>query len=131
MPQQPLDDQAYLQTRDRRRRIAIAVSCLVGGIIFAPVALFLAIASAGAGHGDYGLARLLFPYSMLLTLTQRNEITGPLIVLACAQFPVYGVVLGSAALRNSMTLRVVASILGVLHLIAVIGCFSGVIPNFS
>lgn len=64
-------------------------------LFFTPVALFLAVVSAGSGHGDYLWARILFPYTMLLTL-RFDTITGPLTWLAIVQFPSYGVVLGVA-----------------------------------
>jgi hypothetical protein len=127
----PLDYQAYFRAKDRRRCVAVAVSCFVGGVVFAPIAILLAVASGGAGHGNYGFARLLFPYPMLLTLMAGGTITAPLIVLAWAQFPVYGAATGVAALKGMKTFRVVAAAIGIVHLIAVIACFSGAITNFS
>lgn len=68
---------------------------LVLGILLTPVALFFAVASAGAGHGDYVLARILFPLTILATyVTESIGVTG--ITIACVQFPLYGWLLGSA-----------------------------------
>ena len=69
---------------------------LVLGLILTPVALFFAVASAGAGHGDYVLARVLFPLTILSThLTESIGVVG--FTIACVQFPLYGWLLGSAA----------------------------------
>jgi hypothetical protein len=58
-------------------------SALIGLLIGAALtisAIILALSSIGDGHGDFVFARLLFPYSMLLTLLTR-DITAPLITL--------------------------------------------------
>jgi hypothetical protein len=73
-----------------------------------PACLLLALASGGAGHGDYLWAKLLFPLTMLST-SVFGSITVPFIVLAVAQYPAYGVVLGlaNAKSRLATTLRTV------------------------
>lgn len=71
---------------------------LIAGIVAAPVALFFAVVSGGAGHGDYFAARLLFPLPMLSTYLFR-EITLPAIAIARVQFPIYGW-FGGAALKK-------------------------------
>ena len=78
------------------------------GVLFTPIALFLAVASAGAGHGDYVLARLLFPLTILSTHF-TDSITAPGLVIACVQFPVYGWLVGVGienAKRSLVTLTV-------------------------
>ncbi len=97
---------------------------LVGAAI-TPFAVGAAIESASAGHGDYLLAKLLFPYSMLLTRLTGDTITYPLIGLALIQFPLYGLV---ASLFNAA--RSAGSLL-VLHVIGVFLCFSGLLSNFG
>jgi hypothetical protein len=72
---------------------------LVIGILVTPVLLGLAAFSGGAGHGDYLLARILFPVTMISTLV-FGSITVPFIVLAVGQYPIYGWFIGSA-LRSS------------------------------
>jgi len=99
------------------------------GALITPVATMLAIASGGLGHGHYEFARLFFPYSMLLTLISGNTITVPLRVLALAQFPIYGALIGWFAPARAA--GVIGAIVLVAHALAAALCFSGVIPNFS
>jgi hypothetical protein len=101
----------------------------LSGLLITPIALFLAIASGAAGHGNYIFARLFFPYSMLLTLIQNDTITLPLVLLALVQFPLCGAVIGFAAAKKH-TLYAVGPLL-VAHSVAAGFCFAGVIPNFS
>ncbi len=106
------------------------IVCILVGVLLTPIAALLAIASAGAGHGHYEFARLFFPYSMLLTRLTGDTITPPLMALALAQFPLYGLAVGLAVLKGRVGWSVVA-LLAVAHAIAVVLCFSGMIPNFS
>ncbi len=100
------------------------------GIVITFPSIILAILSGGAGHGDYAFARLLFPYTMLLTLAQGDTISLPLRVLALIQFPSYGAIAGfSVSISKNKWL--IPLILTVIHLVFVIACFSGVLPNFS
>jgi hypothetical protein len=99
------------------------------GVVITPVAVMLAIISGGAGHGHYEFARLFFPYTMLLTRFVGDTITGPLIGLALAQFPLYGAVIGIT--RSKPSAAVAGVLLLVAHTVAVVLCLSGVIPNFS
>lgn len=65
-----------------------AVAIWIGlGTLVELIALFLAFASAGMGHGDYGFARLLFPCSMLLSMVTEGKIIVPWIALAVMQYP--------------------------------------------
>jgi hypothetical protein len=102
---------------------------VVVGALITPVAVWLAVMSGGAGHGDYVSAKLLFPYSMLLTRSAGDSITSPLIGLALAQFPAYGLVGTVLASRPHRALAIVA--LSALHAAGVALCFSGLLPNFS
>jgi hypothetical protein len=95
------------------------------GAAITPFAVAGAIASAGAGHGNYFLAKLLFPYSMLLTRATGDSITTPLIALAVVQFPVYGL---AAASFNTKRF---SSYLFALHVIFACLCFSGLLPKFA
>jgi hypothetical protein len=99
------------------------------GVAITPVAAMLAMASAGAGHGHYELARVFFPYTMLLTRWAGDSITLPLLVLALAQFPLYGAIIGIWGRRSSAAFAAGMLLLG--HAVAVVVCFSGVISNFS
>jgi|GraSoiStandDraft_46_1057282.scaffolds.fasta_scaffold354111_2 hypothetical protein len=97
------------------------------GVLLGFGAIFLALLSTGAGHGDYAAARALYPASMLLTLVEGS--IGPLAkAVALLQFPFYGGLLGWAAARR---VYLPAVGVGLLHLAGAIICFSGVLPNFS
>ena len=111
----------------RDRKVLLCVS--IGGLVTLPAAL-LTIASAGAGHGNYLFARVLFPYTMLLTRLTDDTVTLPLIVLGLAQFPLYGAVVGLAASKGRAWLAR-RRWLTLAHLGAVVLCFSVSIPNFS
>ena len=97
------------------------------GALFGLAAIGLAIASGGAGHGDYGFARALFPATMLLTLVE-GRIGEIGITIALLQFPVYGGLLAWAGARGRHF-----PVLAVAwaHRAGALLCFSGVIPNFS
>jgi|SRR5580698_6835202 hypothetical protein len=121
---------AFRSTTCGGKRQAINIIAGVGlGALIAPIALILAIASGGAGHGHYEFARLFFPYTMLLTRFTGDAITLPLIILALAQFPLYGGIIGLC--RGAIRAASAAILIFVAHAVAAAGCFSGAIPNFS
>lgn len=93
---------------------------IVVSVIVTPLAWFLGLASAGGGHGNYFLARLLFPYTMLSTAT-TDAITNFFFAVAIAQFPIYGIVAGIAGLAGRQ--RLVLSVLAVIHAIAALLSF--------
>ena len=111
------------------RLVTIGVGMAIGAVI-TPVAAMLAIVSGGAGHGHYEFARLFFPYTMLLTRVADNRITIPLIVLALAQFPIYGALVGICGRKIWLGI-LIGGLLLAAHVIAAALCFSGLIPNFS
>jgi hypothetical protein len=126
----PQADQESLMIASKRNFrnafFAILAGVALGTLIELP-ALLVAIASSGAGHGDYVAARALFPLSMLLTLLEGSigVFSGGLALL---QFPLYGALLGWARWRRSYgAVILVAS----LHLVAAIACFTGILPSFS
>ena len=105
---------------------AVVAGIAVGTLIELP-ALFVAVMSAGAGHGDYVAARMLFPVSMLLTLIEGS--IGPIsLSVALIQFPLYGALLGWSISRKSYKAAVLAAS---LHLAAAVMCFMGILPSFS
>ncbi|HEX4072250.1 MAG TPA: hypothetical protein VHX68_13815 [Planctomycetaceae bacterium] len=121
---------AYLGKISRSDVQAIYLPAAVGlGVLIAPLPLFLAIVSAGAGEGHYVFARLFFPYTVLLTRLTGNTISLPLIILALAQFPLYGGLIGLS--RNAKRAGFAAALIFVAHAAAAAVCFSGAIPNFS
>lgn len=96
------------------------------GLCFTPIAVFAAIFSAGAGHGDYVLARILFPLPMLSTLLTNGVISGGAIALGLIQFPLYGILAGWSR-RRYFVLTAIA----VAHLLLVAAAFSGLLSAFS
>lgn len=101
---------------------------LVISLVATPFFLLAAAASAGAGHGTYLLAKILFPFTMLSTLI-FGSINAPAIALAVLQFPFYGFVLGKANVKG--TLRTRAAVLLLIHMLAVAVCFILISDNFS
>ena len=90
---------------------------LIVALVVTPPALLLGIGSAGAGHGDYFWAKILFPYTMLSTVLFES-ITVPFLVLAIVQFPLYGLSLGYAKGKRRLAGR--AAVLLSAHLLAVV-----------
>ncbi|MDQ3817399.1 MAG: hypothetical protein M3362_06880 [Acidobacteriota bacterium] len=80
------------------------------------------------GHGDYFLAKLLFPFTMLSTIP-FGSITVPFILLAVAQFPAYGVVLGRANEKGRF--MPAACVVLAVHALAAATCLMWVGENFS
>jgi len=99
------------------------------GVLGTIPAVALAVASGGAGHGEYVAARLLFPYTMLLTLA-ANRVSPFTALIALVQFPLYGIIIGSAW-SSRRARRLALSVVSVLHGGAVLLCFSGILPSFS
>jgi len=85
-----------------------------------PLFLWLAISSGGAGHGDYGWAKVFFPYTMFFAM-KFGSISPLLDLLAIVQFPVYGTVLGLAWVRNRFALGI--AVLGLAHCVFELLCY--------
>lgn len=123
--------QAVQMASNPEANLRYPVLAVVAGIAFGTLialpALLAAIMSAGAGHGDYGAARMLFPVPMLLTLIEGS--IGPLsLSVALIQFPLYGALLGWSISRTSYKGAFLAAS---LHLAAAVVCFMGILPSFS
>ena len=104
--------------------MATLVGLGVGAVIEGP-AILAAIGSAGAGHGSYVAARVLFPFSMLLTVIEGS--IGPLAMFAgLLQFPLYGALIGWS--MGSKVYRVFF-LLAAAHVVAVLACFSSVLAG--
>ena len=99
---------------------------IVVSLAVTPVALFVGLVSAGAGHGNYVAVKILFPYTMLSTVLFES-INTPFVVLGLVQFPLYGLILGLAGQRFES----VAKVLAIVHVLAVLLCFALVSKNFS
>jgi hypothetical protein len=100
---------------------------LVVSLTLTPFALLAGFISAGAGHGNYFLAKILFPYTMLSTLL-FNSITMPFVLIAFAQFPLYGLLLTITA--ESKRLWMLILIVSV-HVAAATLCILQYPENFS
>jgi hypothetical protein len=94
---------------------------VVVSLVVTPICLFLAVISAGAGHGGYLAAKILFPVTMLSTFL-FHSITAPFILLAVVQFPVYGVILGVAGTQRR--LLTTALVLLAIHAVAVASIYA-------
>ena len=79
----------------------VAAATLVVGLATFGVSLL----SAGVGHGSYLPFAIFFPYSFLATVGLGGDIGIVAGTLTLAQFPVYGVVLGRAWLRDDLRRR--------------------------
>jgi hypothetical protein len=93
-----------------------------------PFMLFLGLMSAGAGHGDYFLAKILFPYTLFSTAV-FDSIEPPFMLLTLIQYPAYGVVIGLANVRQKLILS--GGALALVHALAVVGAFAFANPYFS
>lgn len=112
-------------SRSTAKSIAIGFA---SGVLVALPAIFAAIMSAGAGHGDYVAARWLFPVPCLLTLLEDDSFGTFSIGLGLLQFPIYGAVLGWSGERKNYLPAVGMAL---AHIVAALFCFAGTLPNFS
>jgi hypothetical protein len=83
---------------------------LLVGAVMTPPALFLSMLSAGAGHGNYLAASVIYPIPMLLMF-----LGGPGLVfagiLALIQFPLYGFSIGAGLDYRKKRLIIVPALL--------------------
>jgi hypothetical protein len=101
---------------------------IIISLIATPICLFLAMLSGGGGHGNYFLAKILFPFTMLSTIF-FDSITFPFVLLAILQFPLYGLIYGMAKMKSGKTFVIFP--LFIFHLLVVTFCFIFVSENFS
>jgi hypothetical protein len=81
---------------------------LLGGLAVGGLAAWVAVTAAGAGHGSYQPAALLFPYAMAIA-GAVGSITPELMAIAAVQYPVYGALIARARKPGSVTLRIIAA----------------------
>ena len=84
-------------------------------------AIWLAAYFAGAGHGTYAPAKILFPFTMLFAI-YHHSISTAWFMVAFIQFSVYGFLLGG--FYHSLRFRLFALGLVAVHFIAVALCFA-------
>jgi hypothetical protein len=97
-------------------------------VLATPLLLFMVVLAAGGGHGTYGLAKALFPWTMMSTAVTRS-ITQPLIVVGIAQYPAYGVILDCA--RATGRFKPAALTLLAAHFSAIMLAFAISNPSFT
>jgi len=85
------------------------------GLVLTVCFFGLVIAAAGAGHGTYLPAHLLFPFAMIAASAHQTISAGE-VVLAGLQFPLYGGLLGGV--YGSVWFERSLLVIGVVHLIA-------------
>jgi hypothetical protein len=83
------------------------------GVLITIPCLWLVVFAAGAGHGTYAPAKLLFPLAMLAPVF-RQSLTTPWIIAAILQFPAYGLILGR--MYYSRRFRLSVACVALLHL---------------
>ncbi len=108
-------------------RLSRALLTFLAACILTPFAVILALALAGAGHGSYFAAKILFPYTMLST-HWLEAITIPFVILALVQFPLYGLFLAFGSRKQhywSLALLIL-----IVHMLAVALCFVIPMPAF-
>jgi hypothetical protein len=88
---------------------------IIAGVLFGVLAALVAVGAAGAGHGTYVPAAVLFPYTMFFSVFV-GSIAPVLVALALVQYPAYGALV--ALVRSSAR---VWFVLGGLHAVSVIG----------
>lgn len=67
------------------------------GVTLTPFLAILALFSAGAGHGDYFLARIFYPLPMLILMSGAGGFIIPLVLL---QYPFFGWLIGHCISRK-------------------------------
>jgi hypothetical protein len=99
---------------------------VVAGAVFGALATLLAAGAAGAGHGTYVPAAILFPYTMSISALM-GTIALPLIALAFLQYPIYGWLMGRASKVGQTSFALlcvhVASIFAALFVMSSRGSF--------
>lgn len=107
------------KAQQRTIRVVIGIGA---GVILAVPSLVVAVAAAGGGHGIYGPAAVLFPYTMLSTRF-FGEITAPLVALALVQYPLYGVAVALPGRRLGTWIAIGALL--VLHILVSVAAVYG------
>jgi hypothetical protein len=90
-------------------------------VVVTLLAAFIALFAAGAGHGTYLPAGLLFPFGTLYAMTSKHAYEGFGLVLVLSQFPIYAVIVCRAWLRgNSMIPAFAISLVHAITAIALV-----------
>jgi len=124
-----LGNRERAQRGSRPLQSLLSFGPIIGSLVITPSALMLAIVSAGAGHGSYLPAKVLFPYTMLSTHLS-GKISTTFLALAIMQFPLYGVILTVAARFGIRSFLIMCLFILLAHVGAVTMCFWIPIPHF-
>ncbi len=79
---------------------------VLAGMAVTPVAIVIAIANSGFGHGSDWVGRTIFPWSSLLPGTYSDASTLNFLA-TLLQFPVYGLIVGYGGKRSAGLMLVV------------------------
>ena len=88
---------------------------VLASIAMEAVAVVVVVIAAGGGHGTYMPAKIIFPYTLMLT-RWTQVITTAGIVVALLQFPLYGLAVSTGRTIRSRRAIIAACALG--HAIA-------------
>ena len=83
------------------------------GLLFGALAAFVSMGAAGAGHGSYVPAAILFPYTMSISALV-GSIAPVLVALALMQYPIYGALIALVHRSKSVWFG-----LGCTHIVSV------------
>ncbi len=81
---------------------------VLGGLVVAGLAGWASVSAAGAGHGTYQPAALLFPYAMVIA-GAVGSIPSVALAIAAGQYPAFGAMIARARTPRSMVLGLVAA----------------------
>lgn len=121
MWQPPLVGQSKVERerieRLERLRIPIVILGAVIGILPTIPAVSLAIASGGAGHGNYLFAWLFYPNELILLMLLGDNSATFVEVLAIIQFSIYGGILAYFATVSKRTTIIAGLTLAAFHVL--------------
>lgn len=99
-----------------------SVTGLVLGIAAGCIGVGAAWYAAGAGHGTYGPAALLFPYTMLSTRFIPG-LSALFVVVGLIQYPLYGLFVACAS--NSDKRTKIIGVIFVVHALTAVAAYYG------
>jgi hypothetical protein len=112
----------YARPPKRRRGGDVVGAAYLAAVAAFPIGFLASIVALAAGDGRHGSdlpAELLFPYTMLSRLVLGHVAT-PAVLVALAQYPLYGAALGAAKEAGRLRRSFVCVL--VLHGLATLAC---------
>ena len=95
-------------------------------LMASPFLLLVGFVSAGAGHGSYVWARILFPFAAIALALGMPPL---ILILSVVQYPVYGLLLTGATRREKFLIAAFAIV--VVHALCVVPTFTVLSGPFS